>query len=436
MTVPPLARELNDTLQVEAPSVLDVLSDLGKRLYFPRGIISQSQEAKKKGSRFNATIGIATEDGIPMHLKSVRALFNMEPQEVFPYAPTAGRPDLRRLWREKQLEENPSMRGKSLGSPIVTSALTHGLAVAGELFVDPGDLIVLPAHYWGNYNLTFKVRLGAEVETFPLFDGDEFNSAGFAAKLEEVAGKREKAVIILNFPNNPTGYTPTAEHAERICEAVVAAAEKGLKQVIVCDDAYFGLFYDDDCLQESIFGYLAGSHENVLAMKLDGATKEVFSWGFRVGFLSFGAGGGGDLGAVHAALEKKVMGSIRGGISNSPNPTQSAVARLLEAESTAVERKEKREILCARAKRTNEIARRPQYAEAWDVYPFNSGYFMCVKLKGGVDAEALRVHLLEKYQGGVISSGSTDVRVAFSCLEETQIEEVFDSLHKAWNDLS
>jgi aspartate/methionine/tyrosine aminotransferase len=173
----------------------------------------------------------------------------------------------------------------------------------------------------------------------------------------------------------------------------------------------------------------------VLAVKLDGATKEIFAWGFRVGFLSFAAGGNGNLDAVHAALEKKTMGSIRGGISNSPNPTQSAVARLLQAETMAVERKEKRDLLCARAIKTGEVARRPEYAEAWDVYPFNSGYFMCVKLKGGVGAEALRVHLLEEYQGGVIASGQSDVRVAFSCLEEGQIEEVFDSLHKAWNDL-
>ena len=435
MTVSPLAQELNDTLQAEAPAVLDVLSELGKRLFFPRGIISQGQEAKEKGKRFNATIGIATEGGVPMHMKSVRALFDMEPQEVFPYAPTAGRPDLRRLWREKQLEENPSMQGKSLGLPIVTSALTHGLAVAGELFVDPGDRIVLPEHYWGNYNLTFKVRFGADIDTFPLFDGDEFNCAGFAATLDKVAGQREKAVVILNFPNNPTGYTPTPEHAGKIREAIVAAAEKGLKQVVICDDAYFGLFYADDCLQESVFGYLAGCHENVLAVKLDGATKEIFAWGFRVGFVSFAAGGSGDLDAVHTALEKKTMGSIRGGISNSPNPTQSAVARLLEAETTAVERKEKRDLLCARANKTGEVARRPEYAEAWEVYPFNSGYFMCVKLKGGVDAEALRVHLLEEYQGGVVASGRSDIRVAFSCLEEGQIEEVFESLHKAWNDL-
>ena len=436
MSLNPLAQELNTTLETEAPAALNLLSDLGKRLFFPKGIISQSAEAKEKGKRFNATIGIATEDGIPMHLPSVRELFDMEPGETFPYAPTAGRPDLRKLWREKQLEENPSMQGKAIGTPIVTSALTHGLSLAGQLFMDPGDLIVLPEHYWGNYNLTYKVGLGAEVGTFPLYDGDEFNCAGFAAKLDEVAAERKKAIVILNFPNNPTGYTPKPAHAEKIRDAIVAAAEKGLQQAVVCDDAYFGLFYDDDCLKESIFGYVAGCHPNVLAVKLDGATKEIFAWGFRVGFMSFAAGGSGDLDAVHTALEKKTMGAIRGGISNSPNPTQSAVTRLLKSETVAAERKQKRDLLCARAVKTQEVVSRPAFADAWDVYPFNSGYFMCIKLKGGVTSEALRVHLLDEYQVGTIAAGGGDLRIAFSCLEVDQIEEVFETIHKAWNDLS
>ena len=242
--------------------------------------------------------------------------------------------------------------------------------------------------------------------------------------------------MVLNFPNNPTGYTPTPEAAAEIRDAIVGAAENGLRQVVICDDAYFGLFFDDSCLQESIFGYLANCHPDVLAVKLDGATKEVFAWGFRVGFLTFAAGGAGDLDAVHTALEKKTMGSIRGGVSNSPNTTQSAVVRMLQDPEAAAQRKEKRDVLCARALRTREVLDDEKYVEAWDVYPFNSGYFMCVKLKGDVDAEDLRVHLLDKYGVGVISSSATDIRVAFSCLEEGQIEEVFELLLQAWKDLA
>jgi hypothetical protein len=63
---------------------------------------------------------------------------------------------------------------------------------------------------------------------------------------------------------------------------------------------------------------------------------------------------------------------------------------------------------------------------------------MCVRLNdvdARLDAEKLRVHLLDKYQTGVIATDATDVRIAFSCLELGQIEEVFDTIHRGWKDL-
>ena len=44
-------------------------------------------------------------------------------------------------------------------------------------------------------------------------------------------------------------------------------------------------------------------------------------------------------------------------------------------------------------------------------------------------------HLLDKYQVGVIATDATDIRVAFSCVEVEQIEEVFDCMYSAWKDL-
>jgi aspartate/methionine/tyrosine aminotransferase len=379
MKIPPLAAELNALLEKEAPAVLDMLSDLGRRFYFPKGIISQSAEAKAKAHRFNATIGIATEKGGPMHLPSLQKYFNLEAADLYPYAPTGGKPALREAWRKKQQRENPSQREKKTGLPIVTAALTHGLGLVSELFVNPGDRILIPDKLWGNYRLTYEVRQGGVIETFPFFDGQRFHRAAFADKLADLARREKKLVIILNFPNNPTGFSPSRDDAQAIREAILAAAERGLRQVVVLDDAYFGLFYDEECLQESLFGMLADAHPNVLAIKLDGATKEEFAWGFRVGFLTYGAGGGGDVEAVHGALEKKTIGAIRAGISNSPHPSQSVVLKALESPTFEAERAAKKEVLRARAARVHEVLRKPQYAEAWTPYPFNSGYFMCVR---------------------------------------------------------
>ncbi|MFQ6099599.1 MAG: hypothetical protein ACE5O2_17835, partial [Armatimonadota bacterium] len=159
----PLAVELNDTIEAANPHVFEMLSDFGKRLFFPKGILAQSAEAKKKANRLNATLGIGTEGRKAMHLRCVAAFFNEDdPDQVFPYAPGTGRPDLREAWRDRQLEQNPRLRGKVGSLPIATCALTHGLSIAGDLFVNPGDTVLLADKLWGNYRLIYGTRFGAQ----------------------------------------------------------------------------------------------------------------------------------------------------------------------------------------------------------------------------------------------------------------------------------
>ena len=428
----PLARELNEQIRDESEEAFSLLSLRGRALYMPKGIITQSAEAGEKAYRINATIGVATEGEGPMALPSVVSqLGGVAPGRALNYAPTAGRLDLREAWRDKLLRENPALVERTLGLPIVTSAITHGLGLVGDLFVDPGDCIVVPDKLWGNYRLSFEVRLGAVLQTFPMYDGDGFDGAGLERALLDAP---EKVIVLLNFPNNPTGYMPTRAEVERIREGVLAAAEAGHRVLVVCDDAYFGLIYDPAAIQESPFGYLANLHPRVLSIKLDAATKELFVWGLRCGFLTFAPPPVGNPSPILEALERKTMGAIRGGISSSPALSQAIVLEALEAATIERERRDKFETLRARALRVGEVARDPKYGDSWDVYPFNSGYFMCVRVKG-VDAERLRVHLLEKYGVGVISIGETDIRIAFSCVEERDVEAVFESLHQGIREL-
>jgi aspartate/methionine/tyrosine aminotransferase len=430
----PLAQELNDQIRKSSPDAYALLSERGRALYFPRGILTQTAEAKEKAHRFNATIGVATENHGPMALPSiVNHLRDIEPADAVNYAPASGKPELRAAWREKLAAENPTLRGKTFGLPIVTSAITHGLSLVGDLFVDAGDRIVLPSHLWGNYRLTYEVRLGDRIETFPTYDeGGEFNVAGLRATL---AAGPEKQILLLNFPNNPTGYMPGRREVEGIRDAIAAAAESGSRILAITDDAYFGLNYDDHALDESPFGYLADVHPRVLAVKLDAATKELFVWGLRCGFLTFAAPAAvTDPEPLLAALERKTMGAIRGGISNSPHLSQSLVLAALRSPTIDAERKQKLETLKARALKVREVASRGVYGESWDVYPFNAGYFMCIKVKG-VEAESLRVHLLDKHGVGLISIGQSDIRVALSCLEVDEIEPLFQVIHEAIQEL-
>jgi aspartate/methionine/tyrosine aminotransferase len=436
--VNPIAAELNEQLEKSAPEIYAMLSSYGRRAYFPKGILSQSAEAKAKAHRFNATIGIATEGDGPMYLDSINQhLSTLPAKDVYPYAPPAGRPVLRERWREKLLAENPSLANKSFGDPIATSAITHGLALTAELFADPGDVLLLPDKLWGNYRLCFENHFGARVETFPFYAGDGFNVVGFAESLERAAASRDKLIVLLNFPNNPTGYMPTPLEGDGIVKALLAQAERGTKLVVLVDDAYFGLFYHlgGESMTESLFGPLTNIHPNILAVKLDGATKELFVWGLRCGFLTFGPGRSESASDACAVLDAKVRGLIRAGVSNVPQLSQTLVENALGSSDIEAERKAKSDVLCARASRVYEVARAPRFNESFRVYPFNSGYFMLIEVKG-VEAERLRVHLLDQHGVGLIATGKHDLRVAFSCLETEDVEPLFEVVHQAIQELT
>ncbi|TGE38426.1 aminotransferase class I/II-fold pyridoxal phosphate-dependent enzyme [Desulfosporosinus fructosivorans] len=426
-----IAQELNRDILQGNPYVYELLSELGKNLYYPKGILTQSAEAKQKAHRFNATIGIATEKDHPMFLPLIqKTLADYNPKDLYPYAPPAGKPELRELWRKKILIDNPSLQDKSFSNPIVTNALTHGLSIVADLFINADDPLVLPDKLWGNYNFIFGVRRGAKTVQFPFYTKEgTFNTIGMK---EAILSKKDhgKAVLVLNFPNNPTGYTPTEQDATEIIKALREVAEEGMNLVVVTDDAYFGLFYENS-IKESLFARIANIHPRVLAIKVDGATKEDYVWGFRVGFITYAS----EHPAVLNALEKKTIGIIRGTISSASHPSQTFLIKALQSPDFQIQKQEKFKVLSQRASKVKQILEQEKYHDAWDYYPFNSGYFMCLKLKG-VKAEVLRNHLLDQYGVGVISLGENDVRIAFSCVEEQELEHLFDLIYQGYKDLS
>ena len=240
--------------------------------------------------------------------------------------------------------------------------------------------------------------------------------------------------MILNFPNNPTGYSPTTIEGDKIGDILTELARNGTNVLVLTDDAYFGLFYEEDVLKESIFSRIINRDPRLLAVKLDGATKENYVWGLRVGFITYGAYHGGESETVYDALERKTAGDVRGSISNATHLGQTIVLKSIQAGTYAAEKDEKLQIIKERALEVKKVLEDPKYGQAWEPYPFNSGYFMCLRLKT-LEAEPLRVHLLEKYGVGLISLGKTDLRVTFSCIEKEEVRELFDIILKGIKDL-
>lgn len=404
-------------------------------MYFPKGILSQTAEAKRSAFRYNATIGIATLRGKPLYLRSLRKYIKrLKPEETFPYAPTTGMPELRGIWREHILKLNQGLAGKSFSMPIVTNGLTHGLSIYADMFCDAGDVLLLPDKMWGNYRMIFATRRGADIRQYPFFAQDGgLDTQTFRDMLLANVGKK-KILVLMNFPNNPTGYSPYPEEAQAMAEALVEAADAGANVVACVDDAYTGLFYEDDLFRESLFSLIADSHPRLTAVKVDGPTKEDYVWGFRIGFITFSLAGDGDRDAVYTALEKKVGGLIRGTISKSSTPSQSLLIHAFKSAGYEEEKLEKYQFLRDRYEEIKQVLAQSNYADAFLPYPFNAGYFMCLRLLQ-TDAERLRRHLLDEYGVGTIAIGERDLRIAFSCLEREQIKDLFDILYTAVKDI-
>lgn len=426
----PLANSLNETLAKYNPYILEMLSNVGKEMFMPKGILSQSAEAKEKAYKFNATIGISTAKGEPMYLESMFKRFQgIHPKKLFTYAPATGLPELRKLWSDKIRKENPSLNNIQMSNPVVCNALTNGLVTAGELFLNKGEYVVLPDKFWGNYRLMFSTLIGAEISTYETFnENNGYNVAGLLKTVKECGIKNKKVFVVLNFPNNPTGYTLTKDEAVELSNGLVEIAESGINIVAVTDDAYFGLFFDD-CFKESLFSMLAGKSKRLLAIKIDGITKESFAWGFRVGFITYGQTIPEDNSAIFDILETKSAAYLRATISSAPHPSQSITVDVLQAPSFQFERGGLNAVIEERCKKVKEIFDKGLYSDEFVPYPFNSGYFMCIKLKN-VDAETLRVALLDNYGIGVISTNKTDIRIAFSSVDVENIEELYDCIYK------
>lgn len=429
----PQAAQLNAIIETEGKTALKLLSKRGKNIFFPRkGIVAQGLEAK--GKAINASIGEArNEDGSPLRLSSLSNRIDLPPSEVFPYAPSFGKPALRDLWAKMIREKNPSIGRANMSRPVVTNALTHGLSVAGYLFLDEGDEIIIPEQYWGNYRLIFQEAYGAVFKTFPTFckngSTDGFNVDALAQTLM-LPG--EKKIVLLNFPNNPTGYTLTEKEAKAVVHSVKLAAEAGKTILIITDDAYFGLVYKEGVASESLFAPLANIHENVVVCKVDGATKEDYVWGFRVGFITF-SGKGLSQKALDA-LEDKAAGRVRGSISNDSHLSQSLLLTAYEDATYESEKQRAYKLLKFRYEAlVAELEKHPEYRQEFEPLPFNSGYFMCVRIKKG-DGEAVRQKLLSEYDTGVIAFNDL-VRVAYSSLPKAQIPMLFANLYTACREL-
>jgi len=142
-----------------------------------------------------------------------------------------------------------------------------------------------------------------------------------------------------------------------------------------------------------MFARLADIHPNILAIKADGPTKEDYVWGFRVGFVTFGAAGFGD--EHYEALAKKLLGVIRSSVSSSSGLSQNLLLKALKYQGYEAQKARYRDILKGRYKAMKNKLAEMTLPDGLIPMPFNSGYFMSFRCDG-FSAEALREEALKR----------------------------------------
>jgi aspartate/methionine/tyrosine aminotransferase len=312
--------------------------------------------------------------------------------------------------------------------------ITAGISYSADLFLDEGSTIITSSPCWDNYSLIFEERRGAKVHAASFFAKDvraEDKNAGLnmAAIRSAIQAEAAKGVvrIILNFPNNPSGYSPTNDEARQLIGCLKEAADGGAAVLALCDDAYFGFLYEDNLNQESLFATLSSLHERILAIKLDGPIKEDYAWGFRTAFVTFGCLGLDD--GHFDALIKKMMGAIRSSVSCSNTASQHLIIKISEDSRTAAEKDAYDKILFNRYCAVKKFILAHPGHKVLRPLPFNSGYFMCFHCEG-ISAETLRQKLLDEHGIGLVSLDGEYLRLAFSSLDDDKIEQTCQRIYQ------
>ena len=140
----------------------------------------------------------------------------------------------------------PGPLEERLTRPVATAGVSGALAAVGHLVLDPGDPVLVPDRRWDGYDTTFGMVSGARLVPVRLLDGAGWDLDAWRDALLDAARERGRAVCVVNFPHNPTGYSPSRDEAEAFAQlAAETAEEAGASVVVVCDDAYEGYVYAD-----------------------------------------------------------------------------------------------------------------------------------------------------------------------------------------------
>lgn len=155
---------------------------------------------------------------------------------------------------------------------LITSGGMQGLDLAGKLFVDPSDLVIVEAPTYTNGSATL-LAYGADIVEAPIDDDGLIVEA--LPELVQKAGRLPKAIYVIPNFQNPTG---TAMSLERRMLLLTLAREWG--SIIIDDDPYGMLRFGGAHIPG--FRELGGGDPLVFSVR---TFSKILAPGLRVGWV-------------------------------------------------------------------------------------------------------------------------------------------------------
>lgn len=189
------------------------------------------------------------------------------------YPPYAGTPEYKKAcvsWFNKRFNLPEFHQDKECLATIGMKEALHNLMLAT---IGEGDYVLIPSPGYPVYK-TSPILCGANSYVMPLRPENNF-LPDLDAIPEDIAKKAK--LLILNYPNNPTGAFATLEFFKK----VIAFAKK--YNILVChDNAYSEVYFDEKQPALSIF-QVEGAKET--AIEMFSLSKAYNMTGWRVGFV-------------------------------------------------------------------------------------------------------------------------------------------------------
>lgn len=196
-------------------------------------------------------------------------IYSLERGRTF-YTSNVGLKDLK-IEISKYLQRKISVSYDPDSEIIVTVGGSEGIDIAFRAMLDPGDEVLIPQPSYVSYLPCTVLADGVPV-VIPLQQKNEFKLT--AEELEAAITPKTK-ILVLPYPNNPTGAIMTKEDLEPIAEVV-----KKHDIFVLSDEIYSELTYKYDHVS---IASLPGMKERTLV--INGFSKGFAMTGWRLGYI-------------------------------------------------------------------------------------------------------------------------------------------------------